>query len=407
MALFAVTGLSSRAHAQVVQFDTTHTLFHEAPTKSNMTVYTPSTDLEANAADWLTVRGGWEADVVSGASVAVKAGGAYGATHPGADVVTSASVRDMRNLGRGGFTLRKDAVSLTGNYAYSTENDYRSNTINVAARTDTYEHDTTFELSYAHNFDSVCDRVQSQADASPARWRALEDSGGCFKNTNALRTTLPVAIDSFQGSWTQAWTPVFSTQAVYTASITSGFQSNPYRSVIVAEGLEAQEHDPDNRAREALALRANLFLKSLKAALRLSVRAYWDTWDVKSGTAEAEFEKYFGESFRVSARVRFYKQSGALFWSDDYTGGNAPLGPKGQYFTGDRELSPFSSLLGGLRAVYTLTPARKRLLGVMTSFKAGLTGDIVDFHYEDFTLGGVPLEGTQAYIAGLDLSALF
>ena len=113
-AVLLATLLARTAYAQAVEVDTTHTIFHEAPTKSNMTVYSPSADLEATPYDWLSVRGGWEADVVSGSSVAVKAGPAYGATH-GTDVVTSASVHDFRNLARGGFTLRKDIVSFVGN----------------------------------------------------------------------------------------------------------------------------------------------------------------------------------------------------------------------------------------------------------------------------------------------------
>src|SRR5437773_40321 len=80
-------------------------------------------DLEVVPFDWLKVRGGWEADVVTGASIATKAGLPYQSTHPGADVVTAASVHDLRNQARGGFTLKKEAVELVGNYAFSTEND--------------------------------------------------------------------------------------------------------------------------------------------------------------------------------------------------------------------------------------------------------------------------------------------
>jgi hypothetical protein len=399
--LFASVG-----RAQVAEFDTTHTLFLEAPTKSKMTVYSPAAGLEVTPWDFLTVRGGWEADVVSGASIKVKAGPAYAATHPGADVVTAASVHDFRNSAHGGFTLRKDTVQVTGGYAYSTENDYKSNAFNVAARTDAYEHDTQFEIAYAHNFDRVCDRVQSVNDPAP-RFRALEDSVACFANTNPLRTTLPINVDSLQGSWSQAWTPTFQTQLIYTAQITSGFQSNPYRSVILAEGVETQEHEPDNRARQAVAGRANFYIRPLRAALRLSIRGYRDTWAIQSGTGEAEFEKYFGEAFRVTLRGRYYKQSGALFWSDDYTGGNPPLGPKGQYWTGDRELSPFSSWLVGLRAFYTFTPASGRLLGIMSSFKVGVVGDVINFSYDEFTLAGQPVENARAWVAGLTISAVF
>ena len=386
-------------------FDTAHTLYYEAPNKSHMTVYTPGGDLQVAPTDWLQVRGGWEADVVSGASVAVKAGGAYQANHPGADVVTSASVRDLRNQAHGGFTLKNDTVSLTGGYAYSTENDYRSNAFNVAARTDLFQHDTQLEIAYARNFDQVCDRVQV-ATAPTTQYVALENHNGCFTST-ASRVSLPITIDGFQGSWSQAWTPIFTTQLVYTGQIINGFQSNPYRSVILAEGLKAQEHEPENRAREAIALRGNIFFKPIKAALRLGVRAYWDTWDVKAFSVEAELEKYFGDSFRATIRGRVYRQSGASFWSDDYTGGAAPLGPKGQYWTGDRELSPFSSVMGGLRAIYTVTPSKRRILGIISGLRFGATADVIQFEYSDFTLAGTPLSNTRAWIFGLNAAVLF
>ncbi len=116
---------------------------------------------------------------MSGASVATKAGPAYEATH-GADVITTASVHDFRNMARGEATLKGETTSLTAGYAYSTEHDYRSNSFHVNSRTDVLQHNTQFELSYARNFDSVCDRVQPASEASPTRWLALEDSTGCF-----------------------------------------------------------------------------------------------------------------------------------------------------------------------------------------------------------------------------------
>jgi hypothetical protein len=369
-----------------------------------MTVYTPGVQLQVQPWEWLQVRAGWEADVVSGASVATKAGPAYAGTHPGADVISSASVHDFRNSVNGGFTIKNEGISLTAGYGYSTEHDYRSNSLNVAARTELFEHNTQLEIAYARNFDSVCDRVQA-AGAAPAQLVALETSTGCFAS-DPLRQSLSISIDGLQGSWTQAWTPVFVTQAVYTAQIVNGFQADPYRSVLLADGVKAQEHEPDNRAREALALRGNLFLKPLKAAVHFGVRGYWDTWDVKSVTAEAEFEKYLGEPFRLSARARVYRQSGALFWSDDYTGGDRPLGPKGQYWTGDKELSPFTSILGGVRAIYTISPNR-RILGLISGIKFGLSADMVQFIYSDFTYAGEPVTKSQAYLGTLDFVALF
>jgi hypothetical protein len=394
-------GTGGVARAQAVTFDTTHSLFTEAPTRTHMTVYTPGVDLEAAPWDWLQVRGGWEADVVSGASIAVKAGGAYQANHPNADVITAASVNDFRNGAHGGLTLKSDKVALTGGYVYSTENDYKSNAFNVAARTDLYQHDTQLEISYARNFDQVCDRVQV-ATAAATQYVALENHQGCFTSSDS-RVSLPITIDGFQGSWTQAIMPIFTTQLVYTGQIINGFQSDPYRSVILADGVKAQEHVPDNRARQAIALRGNVFLRQLHAALRLGVRGYWDTWNIGAGDVEAELEEYIGDSFRMTLRGRFYGQTGAIFWSDDYTGGE---GPKGQYFTGDRELSPFVSMMGGLRGIYTATPA-KRILGIVSGLRFGISGDVVQFAYSDYTLAGTSLSNTRAWLFGLNAAVLF
>ncbi|HEY8088543.1 MAG TPA: DUF3570 domain-containing protein, partial [Polyangiaceae bacterium] len=364
------------ASADVVELDTSHTVFYEAPTRTHMLVYSPSADIQASPWSWLDVRGGWEADVVSGASVATKAGPTYATNH--ADVVSTASVHDFRNLARGELAIHGETTSLTGGYAYGTEHDYRSNSLHVNARTDAYQHNTQFELSYAHNFDQVCNTVQSANAVLPSEWVALTDSTGCFTSA-AGRTTDNIAVDTYEASWAQSWTPVFETQLTYTAQLVDGFQSDPYRSVILGEGIKAQEHVPNDRAREAVTGRAAYYLRSIKAALRLSLRGYHDTWAINSGSAELEFEKALGESLRAMVRGRLYSQSGAVFWSDDYTGGTPPLGPRGQYFTGDRELSPFWSWLGGARIVWTIRPQGHRLLGIIESIK--LTGS---FNAEGF-----------------------
>jgi hypothetical protein len=394
----------SIAQAQSAEFNTTHGFFHESPTRTNMTVYNPGAAVQATPWQWMDVRAGWTADVVSGASVATKAGSSYAATHPGVDVVSTASVKDFRNVARGGFTFRKDVQSIVAGYAYSTENDYKSHAINVAARTEPYDRNTQLEIAYARNFDRVCDRVQSAVDPA-ARFRAMEDSKGCFAN-DPLRTSRGLDIDSFQGSWTQAWTPVLLTQAVYTFELLNGFQSNPYRSVVLGEGLKTQEHVPENRARHAIALRTKLYVRGIKTAFKLGVRGYWDTWDVLSAAVEVEGERAFGD-IRLALRGRFYKQGGALFWSDDYTGGDPPLGPKGQYWTGDRELSPFHSFLGGLRAVYTLHAGRTKVGGFMTSLKLGASFDMIVNAYDEFTLGGEKIQNARALVGSLSLTATF
>jgi hypothetical protein len=368
-----------------------------------MFVYTPSVDVQATPWPWLEVRGGWEADVVSGASVSTKFGPLYHAMHP-VDVVSTASVHDFRNMGRGEFTLKGDVTSLTAGYAYSTEHDYDSHSLHVNARADAFQHNTQFALSYGRNFDRVCDRVQTEID--PTRFSALETSTGCF-TSDPTRTTHPISIDTFEASWAQAWSPTLETQLTYTGQLVDGFQSDPYRSIILGEAVKAQEHEPMQRGRQAVTARLAVYLRGVKAALRVSLRGYTDTWALSSGTVEAEFEKSLGESVRIMIRGRGYKQSGAVFWSDDYTAGAAPLGPRGQYWTGDRELSPFWSWLGGLRLVWTLEPSHGRILGIMESLKVALSANVTSFSYDEYTLGGTPVSEARAYLGTASLLVAF
>jgi len=402
---FAVAVTVSPAGAQVAEFDTSHSAFYEAPTRTHMFVYSPSVDVQASPFSWLDVRGGWEADVVSGASVKTKAGSSYGETHS-PDVVTTASVRDLRNLGRGEFEIKGEETSLTAGYAYGTEHDYRSHSLHVSARTDVLQHNTQFEVSYARNFDTVCDRVQSSSANVPTQWVALESSAGCFTSASG-RTVHAIAVDNYEASWAQAWTPVLSTQLTYSAQLVDGFQSDPYRSVILAEGIEAQEHQPNERQREAVTFRVAYYVRAIKSAFRTTIRGYHDTWAIDSGSVELEAEKSLAESFRLLVRGRFYKQGGAVFWSDDYSGGGPPLGPKGQYWTGDRELSPFTSWLAGLRVVWSLAPANGHLLGVLESLKVAASADLSSYSYDEYTLAGIPVSNTRAYLGTLSLGATF
>jgi hypothetical protein len=411
LALVAALGTASlaaagSARAQILEVDTTHSVFSESPTRTNMFVYSPSASIQASPFTWLDVGGGWQADVVSGASVATKAGPAYGATH-NADVVTTASVHDLRNVALGNLTLKGNSTSLTAGYSYGIEHDYQSNSINVSARTDAFQHNTQFELAYAHNFDEVCNRVQDTAVANqPTLWTALENSTGCFSSA-ANRLLDAISVDTYEASWNQSWTPVLETQLTYSAQLIDGFQSDPYRSVIIGEGVKAQEHVPNDRAREALTARGAYYLRSIKAAIRLSLRAYHDTWAIDSGTAELEFEKSLGESVRLMLRGRVYRQDGAVFWSDDYAAGGPPLGQKGQYWTGDRELSPFWSFLGGLRAVWTWAPTDKRILGFIQTLKLAGSASMQDFSYDQYTLAGVPVTNAIAYVGTASLTLDF
>jgi len=117
------------------------------------------------------------------------------------------------------------------------------------------------------------------------------------------------------------------------------------------------------------------------------------------GTYEVDAERYRLPWLRVLVRGRYYTQSKALFWSDDYTGGEPATGPRGQYWSGDRELSPLSNYLVGGR-VLAAREGRPgaRVLGLFLNFSGSLGVDFLKTNLQDFTLGGRRPDDTIALL---------
>ena len=55
-------------------------------------------------------------------------------------------------------------------------------------------------------------------------------------------------------------------------------------------------------------------------------RLYRDTWAIFGQTHELDGERYMFPWLRLLVRGRYYTQTKALFWSDDYTGGEPATG---------------------------------------------------------------------------------
>jgi hypothetical protein len=391
------------ASAEAVDVDLRSSAFYEPSSSSKLLVINPSVGVSAIPADWLKISANYEADIVTGASEPVKAG-----RLGGVDVVSAAtSFSDTRHQFSGGFTLTRESTELAASYTYGTEADYHSQSITASAATNFLQKNTELRLSYGHGFDRVCTSHFAEADAPSSR-PTLDSSKGCFTNTEG-RDARDVALDSFQAGWTQTWTPVLATQLVLTGSLQHGFLGNPYRGVVIAQaGDVALENHPLNRARAAAALRTRLYVRAIRTAFGLGVNVYRDTWDLLGQTFEVDAERYLLPGLRAQIRARYYTQTGALFFSDDYTGGEPADGPRGQYWTGDRELSPLSSALVGGRLVYARrgTP-EARILGMLLGISATVGLDVMKTNLKSFTWGGVEPDDTFAGLLHVGLSGEF
>jgi len=382
------------ARGQDVQADVLTTVYREAGGPLELTVVNPSATVSAAVADEVEVAASWSADVVTGASVAVV--DAPG----GVDAITSATRLDeLRNVVGGAVTVQDGQASLTGTYAYGTESDYRSHSFSLTGRADLFDRNTSLEVSYGRGFDRVCNLAQPDA-TEPVDRQRMPSSDGCFAADDRVAEDL--SLQTFQAGWTQAWTPIFATQLVGTAQVLNGFQANPYRAVWLGRAA-AQEHHPENRVRFAAGLGARLWVEPVAAALQLFFRGYRDSWDIASVTAEVAWEQTFGEEFRVRVRGRYYDQTGAVFFSDDYA-----IDPRGQYFTGDRELSPFSSWTAGAQLRWVAPPDDEgRALGFLDAFELVLKADYIRNDFREFRYGQARVPNDTAFVGTLALRAGF
>jgi hypothetical protein len=226
----------------------------------------------------------------------------------------------------------------------------------------------------------------------------LPGSEGCYGGAD--RQWLDVNLSSFEALWTQNLSPVVAMQATLSAQLLRGFQSNPYRSVWLGNSA-AQEHHPDTRARYAASLEMRIWSRALHGAFTVSARAYRDTWDVMSLTGELAYEQRMGEAFRLRVRGRYYYQTAAAFYSDDYV-----LRPRGQYFTGDRELSAMRSFLIGGRLEWDIPPGEDGKFGPFSELMFVAKADYLSYHF-NFHYGQVDVPNDFAVIGSFSLDASF
>jgi len=376
--------------------DATATVFYEAGGQLNMLVINPSADVNADFGP-VDVAVGYEADIVSGASVAV-----VDAPSAGVDVISTATqLEDIRHTARGSMSIQADFATLTGGYAYGTENDYRSHGMFLAARAEMFERNTAIDISYGRGWDSVCNLPIEDNPEAVDRGR-MPDAEGCFDDAVEDRAALELSIQTFQGAWTQSWTSILTTQLTFTTQILNGYQGNPYRAVWLGRSA-AQEHHPENRARYALGLDSRIWLEPLMGTVSAAVRGYRDSWDILSLTAELGYHQQIGENLSLKVRGRYYNQSGAIFYSDDYA-----LAPRGQYFTGDRELSPMTSwVLGGTLALDVPGGEDGYVLGFMETFAVIGKADVILMDFPEFHYGRVAVPNNTAITATLSLESEF
>lgn len=338
--------------------------------KGGLTVIHPQADFGIDLGRFVTLDAAYSADAVSGATSVIYQ----------ADAISSATTfSDVRQEGTLGFGFHGRRSRVDFSATVGTERDYLSHQIGGSASIDLPGRNTTIALAYSHSFDQVCDKDNGML--SPQETKALTGADPCDKSGAIFGKDRPgttlwrdLSIDTAQATLTQNLSPTMNLQLAGYGQILEGFQSNPYRRVRIGPN-SPQEHIPGTRDRWSLSARINRYLPKLHSAVHFDARFYDDTWRVVGGDVELGYSQYIGKSLLLKFHARVYQQSAAKFFKDAFY--YQTLSTAGEYFTGDRELSPVrNATLGGKLTVITLG-GDKPVLGLFDKLQINVKADIL------------------------------
>ena len=367
--------------------------------KGGLTVVHPQADFGIDLGRFVTLDIAYAADAVSGATAQIYQVDAVSAA------TTFSDVRHEGSLSLG-FKGRRSRLSF--GTTVGTERDYVSRQIGGAASIDLPGRNTTFALAYRHSFDEVCNKDNSML--TPLEAKALLGSDPCDKKglifgkdrldpTTMLGLTRweEISIDTVQVALTQNLSPTMNLQLGLYGQVLEGFQSNPYRRVRIGPNAP-QEHIPSTRARWSVSARLNRFLPKLRAAVHMDARFYDDTWGVLGGNVEAAYSQYVGKNLLVRFFARAYQQTAATFFKDAFF--YETESTAGEYFTGDRELSPVRNATVGAKITLISIGNEKPVWGLFDKLQFNLRGDVL-------FLDLVAADDTAANSAGIDTQFIY
>ncbi|MGE0871777.1 MAG: DUF3570 domain-containing protein [Kofleriaceae bacterium] len=342
--------------------------------EGGLMVIHPQLDFGIDLGRFITLDASYAADAVSGATSVVYQVDA---------ISTATSFSDFRSEGTVGFGVhgRRSRLAVSG--TFGTERDYLTRQIGGAASVDLPGRNTTIGLAYRHSFDRVCNR--DNALVAPLEAKALIGDDPCDKRsvmfgkdhidpTTGMRLTTwsPLRIDRAQATLTQNLSPVMNMQVALFGEVLEGFQSNPYRRVRIGPNAP-QEHIPDTRARWSISARLNRYFPKLKGAVHFDGRFYDDTWRVVAGNLELAYSQYAGKSLLFRFHTRIYQQTAAKFFKDAFY--YQTESTAGEYFTGDRELSPVRNVAVGAKLTMITVGEDHPVWGLFDKLQLNLRGE--------------------------------
>ena len=246
---------------------------------------------------------------------------------------------DRRTAADGKLTRYFDRGAIGVRYAYSNENDYRSNAIALDARLSSADNNTSFAAGLAMSRDVI-------------------------NPVNELVINEHKAVTEGMIGITQALSKNDLAQMNLTYVRGRGYFNDPYKLV---------DQRPRQKNQTIALVRWNHFFESDTgtlhsptlhgSTLRSSYRFYSDSFGVRAHTAAVEWVLPLSERFVVTPTLRYYTQQKASFYFDPvydpdigepYPAGYSSSPPK--YYSADARLSSYGALTVGSKFEWRIDP---------------------------------------------------
>jgi len=224
----------------------------------------------------------------------------------------------------------------------SDERDYKSFSGNLGLSQDFADHTTTLTLGVNFEYDK-----SNPHFGTPTPFTEMN---GLVKGPGDSKNVL-----SLVAGFTHVMTRFWLLQVNYDIGWNKGYQTDPYKIISVVDPITGApqqylyEKRPRSRTRQSLYTASKLAIGPTVADV--SFRYYWDSWSIKSITAEVSERVPITSWFYVEPEFRYYHQTAAKFFN--------------YYLLAGQALPDFASADGRLNRF------NARTIGLRLGFKAG------------------------------------
>ncbi len=342
LAAAVLLGLPLGAMAAVLADDRADAMYHRYE-GGGITIQGPSVLVRKKMAEKYAVSANYYQDMITSASIDVEVSGAS----------EYKEERDQYSLG---FEYLRGKTTYNLGYTNSKENDYEADSASFGLSQDLFGDLTTITMGFSRGSDKVRNSTDPTFEEEIDRW-------------------------SYRVGVSQILTKSLISTLNFEVITDEGFLNNPYRSYRYVNPSDArlfvleQEIYPRTRTSNAVALNARYFLP-YRAVVYGGYRFFTDTWGIRADTFELGYVHPIQQQWTLEARVRYYQQDNADFYSDLFDRVNQQ-----NFLARDKELSTFNSVAFRIGASYEFAPSGWRFV---KKGSLNLFYDRIEFKYDDF-----------------------